>query len=82
MSFFHPAFHILKLKNLSSQNHDPNECYFSIDNASLTKASRETGIVIRNWRSFDEERIDQRRLKLHTLYNNGNNVSKLIELIS
>ncbi len=33
-------------------------------------------------RSFDEEHIDQRRLKLHTLYNNGNNVSKLIELIS
>ncbi len=31
---------------------------------------------------FDEAQIDQRRLKLGTLYNNGNNVRKLIELIA
>jgi len=31
---------------------------------------------------FDEESINQRRLKLGTLYNNGHNVSRLIELVS
>lgn len=31
---------------------------------------------------FDEDSINQRRLKLGTLYNNGHNVSRLIELVS
>jgi hypothetical protein len=52
-------------------------CIIANDAKSMKKQIRELFK-----KSFDEESIQQRRLKLGTLYNNGNNVSKLIELIS
>jgi hypothetical protein len=52
-------------------------CIIANDAKSLRKQIRELFK-----KSFDEASIEQRRLKLGSLYNNGNNVSKLIELIS